>query len=56
MLGVCSLSVLVFHETLLLPVLTYGSETMLLKEKEISRIGDVQMENLRGLLSIRRMD
>ena len=34
----------------------YGSETMLWKEKERSRIGAVQMENLRGLLGIKRMD
>ena len=42
-------------ETLLVPVLIYGSETMLWK-KERSRIRTVQMENLRGLLGIRRMD
>ena len=29
MLGICSLSVLVLHETLFFPVLMYGSETML---------------------------
>ena len=34
----------------------YGSETMLWKEKERSRIRAVQMDNLRGLLGIRRMD
>ena len=50
------MSVLVLHETLLVPVLTYGSETMLWKEKERSRIRAVHMNNLRGLLSIRRMD
>ena len=32
----------------------YGSETMLWKER--SRIRDVQMDNLRDLLGIRRMD
>ena len=37
----------VLNETLLLPVLTCGSETMLWKEKERSRIRAVQMENLR---------
>ena len=42
----------VLHETLLVPVLTYGSETMLWKEKERSRIRVVQMENLRGFLGI----
>ena len=44
------------HETLLVPVLMYGSETMLWKEKERSRVRAVQMDNLRGLLGIRRMD
>ena len=56
MLGICSLSVLVLHEILLVPVLTYGNETMLWKEKEISRIRVLQMDNLRGLPGIRRMD
>ena len=46
----------VLHETLLVPVLMYGSETMLCKEKERSRMRAVQMYNLRGLLSIRWMD
>ena len=46
----------VLHETLLVPVFTYGSETMLWKEKERSRVRSVQMDNLRGLLDIRRMD
>ena len=46
----------VLHETLLIPVLMYFSETMLWKEKERSRIRAVlQMDNLRGLLGIRRM-
>ena len=45
----------VLHETLLVPVLVYGSETMIWKE-ERSRIMAMQMDNLRGLLSIRRMD
>ena len=40
------------HETLLVPVLMYGNETMLWKEKERSRIRTVQMHNLRGLLGI----
>ena len=44
MLGICSLSV---HETLLLPVLMYGRESMLWKEEEGSRIKAVQMDNLR---------
>ena len=43
------------HETLLVPVLMYGSEGMLWKEKERSRIRAVQMDHLRGLLYISRM-
>ena len=50
MLEICSLSVLVLHEILLVPVLMYDSETMLLKEKEKSRVRNVQMDNFRGLL------
>ena len=46
----------VLHETLLISVLMYGSEAMLWKEKERSRIKAVQMYNLRGLLGFRRMD
>ena len=34
----------------------YGSETILWKEKERSRVRAVQMDNLRGLQGIRRMD
>ena len=45
----------VFYETLLVPVITYGSETMLWKENERSRVRAVQIDNLRGLLGIRRM-
>ena len=44
--GICRLSVLVLHETLLMPVM-YGSETVLWKEKERSAIKAVQMDNLR---------
>ena len=44
------------HELLLVPVLTYGSETMIWRERERSRIKVVQMDNLKGLLDIRRMD
>ena len=40
MLGICRLSVLVLNETLLVPALTYDSETMLYKEKVRSRIRD----------------
>ena len=46
----------VLHESLLVPVLTYGNETMIWREKEKSRINAVQMGNLRGLLGIRRID
>ena len=55
MLGICSLSVQLLHETLLIPILMYGSETILWNEKESSRIIAVQRNNLRGLLGIRRM-
>ena len=37
-------------------VLMYGSETMLWKEKEKSRVSTVQMDNLREFLGIRRID
>ena len=53
---ICNLSMLVLHEILLVPVLTYGSVTKLRKEKERSRIRAVKMDNLRVLLGIRRMD
>ena len=56
MVGICSFSVLVLHETLLVPVLMYGSETMLWREKERSGVRAIQMDNLRGLLGIRSMD
>ena len=46
----------VLHKTLLVPVLMYDSETMLWKLKGRSRIRAVQMDNLSGLLGIRRMD
>ena len=46
----------VLHKTLLVPVHMYGSETMLWKEKDISTIKAVQVDILRGLLGIRRMD
>ena len=44
----------VLHETLFAPVPMYGNETILWKER--SRIRAVHMDNLRGLLGIRRMD
>ena len=46
----------VLHERLFVPVLLYGSETMIWREKERSRIRAVQVENLSGLLGISRMD
>ena len=45
----------VLHESLLVPVLMHGSETMIWKEKKRYRIMPVQMNNLRGLLGIKRM-
>ena len=54
MLGTWSLNVLVLHETLLAPVLSYCIETTLWKEKEKSRTRAVQMDNLRGLLLVLR--
>ena len=54
MLEIFSLSVLVLLlETLLVPVPTYASETMLWTER--SRIMAVQVDNLRCLLGIKRM-
>ena len=47
---------MVLQEKLILPVLLYGSETMIWREEETSSIMVVQMDNLRGLLGIRRMD
>ena len=46
----------VLHDSFLLPVLTYGSETMIWREKESSRIWAIQMDKLRGLLGSRIMD
>ena len=40
----------------LVPILMYGNNTMVWKEKERSRIWAVRMDNLRDLLSIKRMD
>ena len=41
---------------MLVPVLKYGSETVLWKEEERSRVRVIQMDSLRGLLGIRRTD
>ena len=54
-LGICSSSVLVFHETMPVPVFMYSSEIMLRKE-ERSRTRAAQIDNLRVLLGIMRMD
>ena len=43
------------HEELLVPVLLYGNEKMIWREKERSRIRTGQMDNLRSFLSITRM-
>ena len=37
----------VLHESLLLPLLTYGSERMIWREKERFRIRGIQMDNLK---------
>ena len=37
-------------------VFTYGNKTIVLRERERSRIRVVQMDNLRGLLGMRRLD
>ena len=37
---------MVLDESLLVPVLTYGSETMIWRKKERSRIRALQMDNL----------
>ena len=43
------------HESLVVHVLTYGSETMVWREKERSRIRAVHTDNLRGMLVIKRI-
>ena len=53
MVGICILNMLVLDEILLVLILTYGS---VMEEEERSRIRAVQMDNLRGLLGILRMD
>ena len=50
MLGICSLSVLEsYMKHCLYILIMYGSETMLWKEKEISRIRAVQIDNLKRM-------
>ena len=46
----------VLHERLLESVSLYGSEAVIWRGQERSRIRAVQMENFRGLLGIRRID
>jgi hypothetical protein len=46
----------VLHESMLVPVLMYGSETMVWNPKYRSKMQAVQMDNLRGVLGIRRTD
>ena len=46
----------VLQGTLLKPVLMHGSETMLWRGNERSRVRTVQIDNLRELMGIRRMD
>ena len=47
---------MVLPESLLVPILRYGSETMIWRETESSRIRAIQMDNFWGLLGIMRMD
>ena len=44
------------HDTLLVPVVLYIRESIICREKERSLIRALQMDNLIGLLGIRRMD
>ena len=44
------------HEGLVVPVLMYGNNTMVWREKERSRIEAVQIGNFRSLLGKRRID
>ena len=46
----------VLHESLLVPVLMYGSETMIRRKRERSRVSSLHMDSLRGLLDVKRMD
>ena len=46
----------VMYEGVLVPVLSYGSETTIWREKDRFRIKAFQMDNHRGLLGIRKMD
>ena len=46
----------VLHEGLLVPVLLYGSEATVRRENDRSRIRAVQIDNLRGMQGIKRME
>src|SRR5678815_5559529 len=46
----------VLHESMLLPVLMYSSETMVWNKRYRSKVQCVQMDNLRGVLGGRRID
>src|SRR5678815_2338385 len=46
----------VLHEGMLLLVLLYSSETMVWNKKYRSKVQRVQMDNLRGMLGVRRID
>ena len=56
MLGICSANALESSMKHLLYLFLCMAETMLWKAKERSRVRAVEMDNLRGLLGIRRMD
>ena len=44
------------HNVVLVPTLLYGSETICLKEKEMSRIRALEMDCLRSIVDVRRID
>ena len=46
----------ILHEKMLVPTLLYGSECMVWKPKERWKIQAVQMDNLRGMLGVKRVD
>ena len=46
----------VLHNALPVPILLYGSEAMIYRERKRFMIRGMQMDNLRGLFGIRRMN
>ena len=44
------------HEGVLVPTLTYGCETLVWHEREKSRVRAVEMDMLRGVCGVRRID